>query len=106
MLPDGYWQCGLPGDALGVAFRVDDRISFSTVPNSSYRARDGRGTYLLTGETVVFTRGPLKGLRMMWESADRLRADAAHESGGRLLCNRRAHRGDNPVNRPAAADRD
>lgn len=108
VLPDGYWQCGLPGDAMGAAFHVDDAASFATVPNSSYRARDGGGTYLLTGTSLTFTRGPLKGRSYELESGNRLRS---RDGAGRLICNRRAHRGDNratgwPLSAPSAADRD
>lgn len=103
VLPDGYWQCGVPGDAMGVAFHIDEGAGFATVPNSSYRSRDGGGTYLLTGTTVTFTRGPLKGRGYELESENRLRS---LDGDGRLICNRRAHRGDNPVSGASARDRD
>lgn len=106
VLPHGYWQCGLPGDALAAAFRADNALSFTTIPNSSYEARDGGGTYLLTGDDLTFTRGPLKGHSFVWESANRLRVATDDTTRGRLICNRRALGPDGRVSGRSATDRD
>lgn len=89
---------------MSAAFLVDEARSFATIPNSSYVTRDGRGTYLLTGDRMTFTRGPLKGVSFMRESANRLRLVENDESEGRLICNRRAHRGEAAVSGRSAAD--
>ena len=106
VLPHGYWQCGTPGDAMGVAFAVADKLSFATRANSSYRSQEGRGTYLLIGTRLTFTRGPLNGRAYRWESKNRVRALERDGSAGRLICNRRAHRRDNPFSDPSGLDKD
>jgi hypothetical protein len=62
-LPLGRYLCELPGDASGPASRPLDKAWFDVVNASSYEAETGRGTYLLTGDDVVFTRGPMRGAR-------------------------------------------
>ncbi|WP_228244005.1 hypothetical protein [Porphyrobacter sp. GA68] len=107
VLPLGFWQCGVPGDAMGSALIVDDRRSFVTRRNSAYYTREGSGTYLLTGTTVTFTRGPLKGLSLQREDRNRLRlVVAAAETNEQLVCNRRAYRIDSAVNAGSEAERD
>lgn len=106
VLPHGYWQCGLPGDALGTAFRAEEDLSFTTIPNSSYEARGGGGTYLLTGDNLTFTRGPLKGRQFVWESANRLRIAADGTAKGRVICNRRALGPNGQISEQSAADKD
>lgn len=97
VLPLGYWQCGTPGDAMGAAFVVDEERSFVTRRNSSYTTEDGRGTYLLTGTTVTFTRGPLRGLTFEREDRNRLRLTTGFGvEGASFICNRRSYR-PNPV---------
>jgi len=106
VLPHGYWQCGLPGDALGTAFRAEDDVSFTTIPNSSYQARGGGGTYLLTGDRLTFTRGPLNGRKFVWESANRLRIAGDGAVRGRLICNRRALAPKGQISGRSATERD
>ena len=62
-LPLGRYLCELPGDAAGPASLPVAGAWFDIVNASSYVAEGGDGTYLLTGENVVFTRGPLRGAR-------------------------------------------
>ena len=62
-LPQGRYLCELPGDAAGPASRPIDKAWFDVTNGSSYAAATGRGTYLLTGDDVVFTRGPMRGAR-------------------------------------------
>lgn len=63
ILPTGRYLCELPGDATGPVSRPLKDEWFDVVNASSYRSSGGAGTYLLTGETVVFTRGPMRGAR-------------------------------------------
>ena len=60
-LPLGRYLCELPGDAAGPASRPIDKAWFDVTNGSSYRAATGKGTYLLRGGEVVFTRGPMRG---------------------------------------------
>ena len=62
-LPPGRYLCELPGDAAGPASRPVAGAWFDIANASSYVTEGGGGTYLLTGENVVFTRGPLRGAR-------------------------------------------
>lgn len=65
-LPTGRYLCEVPGDATGLASRPVDGYWFDIVNASRYVSEGGDGTYLLTGKTVVFTRGPLKTARFEW----------------------------------------
>ena len=62
-LPLGRYLCELPGDATGPASQPVPGAWFDVINASSYVTDGGDGTYLLTGEDVVFTRGPLRGAR-------------------------------------------
>jgi hypothetical protein len=62
-LEPGRYLCELPGDAAGLASVPLPDMWFDVVNASSYTAPAGSGTYLLTGETLVFTRGPMKGMK-------------------------------------------
>lgn len=64
-LPLGRYLCELPGDASGPASRPVDKAWFDVITGSSYAAASGGGTYLLTGNDVVFTRGPMRGARFV-----------------------------------------
>ncbi|MGX7952452.1 elongation factor P [Tsuneonella sp. HG249] len=65
-LPKGRYLCELPGDAVGLASRPVAGQWFDVVNASRYVTVGGEGTYLLTGQTVVFTRGPMRGARFEW----------------------------------------
>lgn len=85
-LPLGAYQCTLPGDASGAPWhRIPDN-DFTILNASSYEARGQRGVYLLRGQQVTFTRGPLKG--KMLERAGRriLREREADGTLGRMRC--------------------
>lgn len=62
-LPLGRYLCELPGDAAGPASRPVAGAWFDIINASSYVAEGGDGTYLLTGDDMVFTRGPMRGAR-------------------------------------------
>lgn len=71
-LPHGRWICEVPGDAAGSAVLPIPDSWFETVNNSSYENPNGHGTYLLTGDQVHFTRGPILGARFERTSANTL----------------------------------
>lgn len=88
-LPLGYYECALPGDAGGLAWKPLPEHSFTIVNASGYRTDNGRGTYLLTGKELVFTRGPMQGQRFRRTGSRSLRALAPHEGGRVVRCVRR-----------------
>ena len=62
-LPLGRYLCEMPGDAAGLASKPIPGAWFDVINASSYNSESGDGTYLLTGDEVVFTRGPMHGAR-------------------------------------------
>ena len=82
----GPYTCELPGDALaerGVHVPAED---FAVKFGSSYNAGGVRGTYLLTGDNVVMTSGPKKGMRYHRLSQGFLRKQNADGSDGDVRC--------------------
>lgn len=61
VLPQGRYGCWTAGSASGPA--VNPQSEFTVVRGSSYVNEDGRGTYLLASDILLFTRGPLKDMR-------------------------------------------
>ena len=88
-LPIGHYVCALPGDASGDAVVVVEDAWFEIVNASSYIAEGGRGTYLLTGDDVVFTRGPMRGAQFTRQSARTLRKLGPNGELDRMRCTRR-----------------
>ncbi len=86
VLPQGTYCCGLPGDAASAVVMRDPSAEFRVINGSGYETDEGEGVYLLTGQTVTFTRGPLKGVRYERTGPNRLRALAAAETSARLIC--------------------
>lgn len=87
-LPQGRYECGLPGDAAGQAWVVDPAYNFLISSASRYVSAEGRGTYLLTGRDVIFTRGPMKDMRLRRQDSGLLQQVDADGTPGRLRCNR------------------
>jgi len=87
-LPQGRYECGLPGDATGQAWVVDPAYNFSIASASRYDTAKGMGTYLLVGHDVIFTRGPMKDMRMRRQASGLLQQVNADGVLGRLRCNR------------------
>ena len=88
-LPHGDYQCALPGDAAGDAFRIVESEGFSIVEGSGYRDANGaRGLYLLRGDEVVFTSGARKGERYRREGNSTLKRMTPEGAIGRLTCTR------------------
>jgi hypothetical protein len=85
-LPLGNYVCSLPGDATGAAWQVVPEKGFTIGNASTYHTDAGSGTYLLTGDTVKFTRGPMKGMRFARETRGSLRWLDAEGKPGRVRC--------------------
>lgn len=62
-LERGNYQCELPGDASGPLRVAAPDQSFKVIGASSYRNGGERGTYLLLGDDLRMTSGPLRGQR-------------------------------------------
>lgn len=82
----GSYVCELPGDAAGPAGQRVAEQDFAIVNASNYQTNDGRGAYLLTGDTVVMTSGPKKGQRFRRLSVSFLRLIEAGGSDSALRC--------------------
>lgn len=85
-LPLGRYLCSTPGDATGPASVPVDGKWFDVVNASSYEAEGGGGTYLATGDEVIFTRGPMRGANFIRESERILRALDTRGEPTRLSC--------------------
>lgn len=88
LLPTGEYRCALPGSAAGRAWIDQPERDFTIVRASRYRSPRGVGTYLMTGERVLFTGGPLKGVALMRVSSKMLQEIAIDGQPGRLRCHR------------------
>ena len=87
-LPKGQYSCGLPGDASGAAWSDDTAYRFAITSSSRYASAKGEGTYLLKGREVVFTRGPMKDMRMVRHASGILQQVEPDGNLGRLRCSR------------------
>jgi hypothetical protein len=85
-LPQGRYICALPGDAMGEAWVAIPQQGFVIDNGSTYRTDSGTGTYLLTGDQVQFTRGPMKGMRFQRTGAGALRWLDDNGQPGRVRC--------------------
>ncbi|UIP05939.1 elongation factor P [Erythrobacter sp. SDW2] len=85
-LPVGRYQCSLPGDAGGAAWLPIEGKKFSIKNASRYLHEDGEGTYLLAGDDLVFTRGPMKDERYRRTGASMLRMKNADGTLSRIRC--------------------
>lgn len=88
LLAQGEYVCALPGDATGAAWNEQPARNFAITGASSYRARNGGGTYLLEGNRVTFTRGPMKGMRLMRLGSGLLQVVEKDGGLGRMRCHR------------------
>jgi hypothetical protein len=87
-LPHGTYQCALPGDADGLAFKVVEEEEFRIDTASRYRTSEGSGTYLLRGRELVLTSGPRKGQMYKLVRNNELQRINADGSLGKLRCTR------------------
>ncbi|MEL7689511.1 hypothetical protein [Citromicrobium bathyomarinum] len=85
-LPIGSYQCTLPGDASGPAWHRVPEGDFKILNASSYEAKGSSGVYLLRGDLVTFTRGPLKGMSLERTGRTMLRERADDGSLGDMRC--------------------
>ena len=85
-MPHGVYECAYPGDAAGPAWRTDEGAGFTLRNASSYSSANGKGTYILKGRELTFTRGPKKGERYRRSGDNALREVLADGSIGRKTC--------------------
>ncbi len=85
-LPAGNYTCAEPGDALGKAYVVLPDKDFRIDNGSTYSTKAGSGTYLLTGDLVRFTRGPMKGMAFERVASGTLRWLDENGQPGRVRC--------------------
>lgn len=85
-LASGHYVCELPGDASGPAGRHVPSADFDVVGSSSYRTRGKIGSYLLTGDYLVMTSGPHRGMRFHRLSRGFLRQVNPDGTDGELRC--------------------
>lgn len=88
LLEQGEYVCSLPGDATGRAWVVQEGHDFVITGGSSYETARGSGTYLMEGKQVTFTRGPLRGMRLMQLGSGLLQEIGRDGKLGRLRCHR------------------
>ena len=82
-------MCELPGDASGTVAQPRPDSNFLVTNSSGYVAAGMAGTYLLTGNQLVMTSGPLQGQRFRKVSNNFLRLMAPDGSDSALRCVRR-----------------
>ena len=88
-LPLGDYRCELPGDAEGVTGVPQPAEDFRVIHGSGYAMghdAPGRGVYLMTGDRVEFTSGPLRGVVYTLSGRSFLRRVLADGSEGPLRC--------------------
>ena len=88
-LPIGDYVCELPGDATGPAGLHVPAEDFTVVTASSYRSGGAMGSYLLAGDQLTMTSGPLRGKRYNRQSDGFVRKLDDHGNPGDLRCVRR-----------------
>lgn len=88
-LRPGAFQCEMPGDATGAAGLRVPEADFDVISANSYRTAKGRGTYLLTGDLLQLTSGPLNGTKYHRISNNFLRAIGPDGQDSDLRCVRR-----------------
>ena len=88
LLHTGEYRCALPGSAAGRAWVDQPARHFVIVRASRYRSANGPGTYLMTGDRVLFTGGALKGFTLKRISSGMLQEIGPDGKPGRLRCHR------------------
>ena len=89
-MPHGTYDCALPGDASGAAWETVEEAGFRLARASSYRSPKGRGVYLMKGDILTFTRGPLKGRQLKRTGTNVLQQIEDDGSLSRMTCVRTA----------------
>lgn len=85
-MPTGSYICELPGDGSGPASLHVPESDFTILRASRYRAEEGSGIYLLTGDLLVMTSGPRQGERFIRKSNGFLRMLGPDGEESRLRC--------------------
>lgn len=88
-LPAGHYVCELPGDVSGAAGIHQPTEDFEVLNANTYTTGSGRGTYLLTGDSLNMTSGPKRGQRFHRLSDRFLRLIGSDGNDGPLRCVRR-----------------
>ena len=88
-LPLGRYECETGGDALGPVGVRQPARDFAVTRGSSYRTEAGKGIYLLTGDRMIFTSGPLEGQTFRQVRENFLRELGPGDALGELRCVRR-----------------
>ncbi len=88
-LPLGSYECETGGDALGPVGVRQPARDFAVTRGSSYRTLTGKGIYLLTGDRMIFTSGPLEGQAFRQVRENFLRELGPGDAPGELRCVRR-----------------
>lgn len=86
----GIYTCSLPGDATGPAGFPLPEEGFEVLSGSSYVTAAGRGSYLLTGDTLTMTSGPKRGQRFNRLSDNFIRKLAPDGTETNLRCVRQS----------------
>jgi hypothetical protein len=89
VLVKGHYTCELPGNASDPDLfggQPQPESDFEVIGDSSYLSKDGRGTYLMTGDSVHFTTGKLEGRRFHKVGNTFLREVEPDGSDGLLRC--------------------
>lgn len=86
VLPQGRYGCWTAGSASGPA--VNPQSTFTVLRGSSYRNDAGTGTYLLANDVLLFTRGPLKDMRLRRSKDGFWQEITSGGEIGRLKCSR------------------
>ena len=83
----GRYVCERPAEPGSQVAVTDPQASFAVTTASRYVAADGtRGTYLLTGDTIEMTSGPLAGTRLVRLRGSFLRVLGADGVPGPTRC--------------------
>ncbi len=85
-LPRGLFVCELPGDANGTVGQLVPEADFVVSNDSTYQTDLGYGAYLVTGDQVAMTSGPLRGDRFKRVSTRFLRKLDFQGKETRLRC--------------------
>jgi hypothetical protein len=89
----GDYRCELPGDAEGAVGVPQPAEDFTVIHGSGYATPTGRGVYLMTGDRVEFTSGPLRGVVYSRTGRSYLRRLSADGSEAALRCVRAPNSG-------------
>ena len=91
-MPHGDYECAMPGDAGGQAYKVVPEEGFRISTASRYSVDGGSGTYILRGDKLTFTAGPKNGQRFDRVGVNQLRKLDRDGTKSELLCTRLADR--------------